>query len=138
MRRLPILLVAVCACRTASTDFECRWADGPISIDGTAAEPAWRAAQEIDTFRAHWDRRDARTATRARLLWDRGHVYFFAEMEDAHLVAGITEHDGRLWENDVFELFFKPAEDKTGYYEFEINPAGAVLDIFIPKRLRDS
>src|SRR5262249_22737942 len=34
----------------------------------------------------------------------------------------------------VFELFFKPAEDKPGYYEFQVNPLGAVLDMFLPRR----
>ena len=29
----------------------------------------------------------------------------------------------------VFELFFKPADDKGGYYEFQVNAAGTVLDM---------
>ncbi len=117
--------------------FECRWADGPITIDGTADEPAWKAAQVIDNFYLPWlgkDARRAKTATKARLLWDREYFYFFAEMEDHDLFADITEHDGALWNNDVFELFFKPQDDKPGYYEFEVNAAGAVLDMFLPKR----
>ena len=51
----------------------------------------------------------SRTATTAKLLWDREYLYFFADMEDADLFADITEHDGNLWNNDVFELFFRPA-----------------------------
>ena len=31
-------------------------------------------------------------------------------------------------------MFFKPAEDKPGYYEFQVNAAGAVLDCFFPRR----
>ena len=38
------------------------------------------------------------------------------------------------WNNDVFELFFKPADDKPGYYEFQVNAAGTVLDCFFPRR----
>jgi uncharacterized repeat protein (TIGR03806 family) len=121
----------------AATAFECRWADGPISIDGAADEPAWRAAQVIDNFYLPWlgkNAHRAKTATKARVLWDREYFYFFAEMEDHDLFADITDHDGALWNNDVFELFFKPADDKPGYYEFEVNAANAVLDMFLPRR----
>ena len=38
------------------------------------------------------------------------------------------------WDNDVFELFFKPADDKPGYYEFQVNAAGTVMDMFLPRR----
>src|SRR5262249_31499831 len=78
--------------------------------------------------------RPARTATRARLLWDREYLYFFADMEDHDLFADVTEHNGRTWSNDVFELFFKPAEDRPAYYEFQVNAAGTIYDSFIPGR----
>src|SRR5438270_2083426 len=55
-------------------------------------------------------------------------------MEATDLYADVKEHDGMLWNNDVFELFFKPADDKPGYYEFQVNAAGAVLDMFLPRR----
>src|SRR5205823_3517911 len=48
--------------------------------------------------------------------------------------ADVTEHDGQTWDNDVFELFFKPADDKPGYYEFQVNAAGTIMDMFIPRR----
>ncbi len=116
--------------------FECRWADKPIKLTGKGTDPAWKNAQVIDNFTVPWleKPRPARTKTKAKLLWDREFLYFFAEMEDADLYADIKERDGMLWNNDVFELFFKPAEDKPGYYEFQVNPAGAVLDMFIPRR----
>ena len=75
----------------------------------------------------------ARTATTAKLLWDREYLYFFADMEDSDLFADIKEHDGELWTNDVFELFFRPDADKPGYYEFQVNAAGAKFDAFYPK-----
>ena len=119
------------------TAFECRWAEGAIVLDGVADESAWKNAQTIDAFHVPWLKtggRMARTSTKAKLLWDREFLYFFAEMEDTDLFADVTEHDGQTWDNDVFELFFKPAEDKNGYYEFQVNAAGTVFDAFFPKR----
>jgi glucose/arabinose dehydrogenase len=141
---LSILVCLIAAPTTMAEDqppqtqtFECRWASGPIEIDGRAGESAWQASQPIDRFSLPWLKdaaRPAKTATRARLLWDREYLYFFAEMDDGDLFAPLTERDGKLWENDVFELFFKPDETATGYYEFQVNAAGAVLDMFIAQR----
>src|SRR5438477_12813930 len=55
-------------------------------------------------------------------------------MEDTDLFALEKQHDGMTWDNDVFELFFKPADDKPGYYEFQVNAAGTIMDMFLPRR----
>ena len=65
-------------------------------------------------------------ATKARLLWDREYLYFAAEMDDSDLYADVKDRDGMTWNNDVFELFFKPADDKPGYYELQVNAAGTI------------
>lgn len=106
-------------------------------IDGKADEPAWKHAQVIDDFSLPWleeNPRPAKTKTKARLLWDRENLYFFADMEDSDLYADVTEQDDETWHNDVFELFFKPADDKPGYYEFQVNAAGTLMDMFLPRR----
>lgn len=118
-------------------DFECRFTDAPVTVDGKGDDPAWKLAQPIDRFHLPWlgdKNRTARTATRAKLLWDRDYLYFLADMDDADLYADVREQDGATWENDVFELFFKPADDKPGYYEFQVSPAGTKLDMFLPRR----
>ncbi|MGH7172597.1 MAG: PQQ-dependent sugar dehydrogenase [Gemmataceae bacterium] len=133
----PVGATAEPAVATTPTEFECRWTDTPITLDGKADETAWKHAQVIDNFYLPWlgaKARAARTATKARLLWDREYLYFFADMEDADLYADVKQHDGQTWDNDVFELFFKPAADKPGYYEFQVNPAGTVMDMFLPRR----
>jgi glucose/arabinose dehydrogenase len=119
------------------SSYECRFTDTPIKITGKGNDPAWKNAQPIDHFYLPWlgdKARPAKTATKAKLLWDREYLYFFADMQDADIYADIKEHNGMLWFNDVFELFFKPSDDKPGYYEFQVNPAGAVLDCFFPRR----
>ncbi len=105
-----------------------------MTVDGRADEPAWARAAPIESFAPHWLGRPARSKTRARLLWDDEALYFFAEMEDADLYADIVERDGMAWLNDVFELFFKPSDRALGYYEFQVNAAGAILDMYLPSR----
>lgn len=139
-----VIWVSMTATQGAAADsersfqFECRWAETAPQIDGTANEAVWQTAEEIDHFFLPWlkkeDRRPPKTATKARLLWDRDYLYFFATMQDGDLFADIRQHDGMTWHNDVFELFFKPAADKTGYYEFQVNAAGTVMDMLIPQR----
>ena len=119
------------------SDYECRWTEVPITIDGKADESSWSHAELIDNFYLPWKQENARpalTATKAKLLWDRDAIYFFAEMEDTDIYADVTEHDGKTWDNDVFELFLKPSEDAPGYYEFQVNAAGTVMDMMIPRR----
>jgi len=116
---------------------ECRWAESVINIDGVSDELDWKNAQVIENFYLPWLKdkaRPSRTKTSAKLLWDRENLYFFAEMEDTDLYADVTERDGPAWNNDVFELFFKPADDKPGYYEIEVSPANTILDMFLPRR----
>ncbi len=118
-------------------DYTCYFTEGPIEIDGKAAEAAWKVAKPVNDFGMAWARdgqTKPKTATRAKMLWDREHVYFFAEMDDSDLYADVTQHDGSTWNNDVFELFFKPADDKPGYYEFQVNAANTTLDAFMPRR----
>ena len=108
------------------TAFECRFTETPIALDGTADEPAWNTAEVIDSFHLAWlgeKARMARTGTKAKLLWDREYLYFFAEMEDSDLFADVKEHDGNTWNNDVFELFFHPDRTKPGYFEFQVLPS---------------
>lgn len=120
-------------------EFECRRAVGAITIDGRAEEAAWKRAEVIDNFAPFWLKKGdtpapaARTKTKARLLWDDEALYFHAEMEDGDLFATVKEQDGACWENDVFELFFKPSESKPAYYEFEVTPLNTRFDMLVPK-----
>ena len=75
-----------------NTKFECRFAETPIKIDGDADDAAWKDAPIIDSFHLAWLGKKARlgrTATKARLLWDREYLYFFADMEDSDLFADV-------------------------------------------------
>lgn len=131
------LLLLLAASSLCAADFECRWAATPPKIDGVLDDEAWKGAQVVTEFSSNWlegDKKQPPSAIKARLLWDREYLYFSAEMEDWDVFANVTEQDANIWNCDVFELFFKPAADKPGYYEFEVNAANGKLDMFLPSR----
>ena len=116
---------------------ECRWTEERMVMDGRAEEDAWRTAAVIDGFGQPWLAQPGKApaSTKVRLLWDREWLYFLAEMDDRDVWADLTEHDADTWNNDVFELFLKPSEAHAGYYEFQVNAAGAVFDAFLSDAL---
>lgn len=44
------------------------------------------------------------------------------------MVATLTQRDAPLWKEDVFEVFLSPSDPPLVYYEFEVNPLGALFD----------
>ena len=112
----------------------CRWATEAPKIDGIGDDGTWKQAVSVANFRLPGTGAKPQSSTVAKLLWDRQYLYFLAELEDHDLFANVVEHDGKTWEDDVFEMFLKPSESKTGYYEFQVNAAGTQMDMFIPQR----
>jgi hypothetical protein len=78
--------------------------------------------------------RDARTGGPPRLttalrLGLRGGILCVRfDGRDDGVVATHTRRDSPLWEEDVFEIFLAPADPPRLYYEFEVNPLGALFD----------
>ena len=55
--------------------------------------------------------------------------------QDPDPSATMTNRDDPLWEEDVVEVFIDPFGDLDCYFEFEVNPLNAVLDLII-RRVR--
>jgi len=115
----------------------CRWAAAPPKVDGKLDDPVWEAAAVVGRFPAFWSNTGTGNGTRARLLWDRDALYFAATMTDAELRSFGTRRNDTLWEGDVFELFFKPSDDRPEYYEFQVNPKSVILELPFSKRGED-
>ncbi|MBY0228528.1 MAG: carbohydrate-binding family 9-like protein [Gemmataceae bacterium] len=145
MRAMMLLALLAAGCLPAPEEkkeaepptvkrYECRRATGRIRIDGKLDEAAWKEAVVTTDFAVFWQKRKAKTRTQAALLWDDSFLYFGASMDDEDLFALERRANGMTWEDDVFELFFKPSEDKLGYYEFQVNALGTQLELFLPSR----
>jgi len=114
--------------------YECRRVTGRIKVDGKPDEEAWKEAAPMTDFATYWQKRKAASATVARMLWDDKYLYFAAEMQDEDLFALEKTRNGMTWEDDVFELFFKPSVEKPAYYEFQVNALNTHLELFLPSR----
>ena len=86
-------------------------------------EPVWlsdvvsgAAPQQSTSVRAVWDADEMR-------------VLFFAE--DAHIHATLTARDAPLYTEEVVEVFLDPVGDGECYFEIEVNPLNAVLDLVL-------
>lgn len=118
----------------ATHEAVCIWADRPPKIDGVPDEAIWLKARRIEAFPAFWAGQPSDIRTVAWLVWDTDALYFTATMADDELWAAGTKRNDRLWEGDVFELFFRPREDRPAYYEFQVNPRGVLLELAFPRR----
>ncbi len=72
--------------------------------------------------------REPRLGTSVRVGFRAGALLVRFDGRDAGVVATYTRRDEPLWKEDVFEVFLSPEESPSVYYEFEVNPKGALFD----------
>lgn len=105
----------------------------PITIDGKLDEPAWFAAPHAGDFVFTWWKEGKKEQTRAKLLWDDDNLYLGILCEDAHITARHTERDGKIPEDDCFEIMVAPNVGTPHiYFNIEFNLLGGILDNFRP------
>jgi hypothetical protein len=131
MFAFPLLLLGLAPAPEPPVTREavCYKTSKPPVIDGKLDDRVWASVPVIDRFSAFWQRTEVGSGTRARLAWDDDALYFAATMTDSELRAYGTRHNDRLWLGDVFELFFKPSDDRPEYYEFQVNPRSTILEL---------
>jgi cellulose/xylan binding protein with CBM9 domain len=66
--------------------------------------------------------------TVARVALRGGDLLVRFDGRDRGVVATLTRRDDPLWKEDVFEVFLSPGTSPCVYYEFEVNPLGALFD----------
>jgi hypothetical protein len=69
-----------------------------------------------------------RLPTSVRVGFRSGALLVRFDGRDAGVVATYTRRDEPLWKEDVFEVFLSPLAEPRVYYEFEVNPKGALFD----------
>ncbi|MFC1528524.1 carbohydrate-binding family 9-like protein [Candidatus Latescibacterota bacterium] len=102
----------------------------PIDIDGRLDELDWKQAEERVMVDAYTGGETPLKST-FRMLWDDLYLYVGVYFEDHDAWATYTEEDDPLWEEEVLELFIDADCDGNTYYEHEINPINAKVDLFL-------
>ena len=69
-----------------------------------------------------------RLSTAVRVGLREGALCVRFDGRDAGVVATLRERDAPLWTEDVFEDFSHARRTAAAYYEFEVNPLGALFD----------
>lgn len=111
-----------------------------ITIDGSDTEIAWRNAIWTDCFvDIEGEKRpNPYLTTRAKMLWNDTCLFFFAELEEPHIWANLTERESVIFHDNDFEIFIDPDGDTHNYIEFEINAFGTEWDLLLPKPYRNN
>lgn len=108
-----------------------------ISIDGKANEKSWKNAEWSTRFIDIEGVKEPTYKTQVKMLWDKTHLYFYAEMEEPHVWATLTQRDTVIFYNNDFEIFIDPDGDTHEYMEFEVNALNTVWDLFLTKPYRN-
>ena len=69
--------------------------------------------------------------TSVRVAWDADELRVLFCAEDTHIHATLTARDAPLYTEEVVEVFLDPAGDGACYFEIEVNPLNAVLDLVL-------
>jgi hypothetical protein len=69
-----------------------------------------------------------RLKTAVRVGFRDGSLLVRFDGRDDGTVATLRGRDAPLWKEDVYEVFLSPIDPPTVYFEFEINPLGALFD----------
>ncbi|MCZ8520854.1 MULTISPECIES: endo-1,4-beta-xylanase [Paenibacillus] len=83
---------------------------GTPVIDGKK-DRIWNSAKNVST--GVWVQGTGGAAGRAKLLWDEGHLYVWAEVEDALL----SDASAQAHQQDSIELFLDPNHHRSAVYE---------------------
>lgn len=70
-------------------------------------------------------------ATSVQAGWTADELRVLFHCEDTHIAATLTERDAPLWKEEVVEVFVDPVGDLAAYFEIEVNPLNAVLDLVL-------
>ncbi len=111
----------------------------PIELDGKGDDASWLTADWSSTFvdiegskkpLPLWD-------TRVKMLWDDQYFYFYAELEEPHIWAKLTQRDAVIFRDNDFEIFVDPDGDTHNYFEYEVNAFNTIWDLLLTKPYRD-
>ena len=104
-----------------------------MTVDGKLTEADWANAPEITLVNTVTGDPVALKST-VKALWDDKFFYVGFTFEDPDAWATYLKDEDPLWEQEVAEVFLDPEGKGHSYYEYEINPVGKKVDLFVLNR----
>lgn len=101
-----------------------------ITVDGKLDEPAWQTAAVVNLTHTA-DGARAKIGAEVKVIRDATSLYIgftCPEPNMAALVAGVTERDGAVYNDDSVEVFLAPNTVGLPYYHFVVGAGGGTWD----------
>ena len=103
-----------------------------ITIDGQLTEAAWSKTPSTGDFVSTRNGQKSALHTEARLMWNDKYLFVAFENWDRDIWSSFTEHDDKLYTQEVVEIFIDPNGDQKEYIELQVNPNGVIFDSWLP------
>lgn len=103
---------------------------GPVAADPEAAP--WPDITPI-VLRETTTGEEPQQRTWFKTAWNSEELRVLFWIEDTYVWSTMTERDDLLYEEEVVEMFLDPVGDLARYFEIEVNPVNAVLDLTISR-----
>ncbi len=100
------------------------------ALTADSASAFWRE-REFAEFREVVSGAAPQQSTRIWAACDSVEMRVLICAEDTHIHATLTERDAPLYTEEVVEVFLDPIGDGECYFEIEVNPLNAVLDLVL-------
>jgi hypothetical protein len=103
----------------------------PVQVDGRLDDPIWSVVPKVGPFVNNRDGSPSPLRTEAWITYDDDYLYFAFRVWDTNIWATMDQRDQHLWTEEVVEVFLQADPAHPSYIELEVNPLGAMLDIFL-------
>lgn len=100
-----------------------------FAVDGGGTSAGWESAEWMAVKPVFGP---GNYLTRAKVLYSATGIYALFDCEDRTLVSTGLKDNGNLWTEDVVEAFFWTDQRQPLYFEYEISPLAADLQLLIP------
>ncbi len=108
--------------------------DEEVTIDGKLTEKAWAGIKPVSFVKVNKNKAVPKFPTELKAAWTRQGVTFGFKMMETDMAnlkndIGKDSRDASLiWWNDNVEIFLDPSGQRSGYFQFIVNPNGAIYD----------
>ena len=99
---------------------------GEVAADPLAEK--WRGVQ-AHAFCLALDGDAPQQDTTVKSVWNAGEWRVLFEVADTNVWATLTERGAMLYQEEVVEVFVDPVGDLENYFEIELNPLNATLEV---------